>query len=172
MEEATVVVEDDSPAEVVSTPGTLRNLSAWAISIPYVDFFEDEAKREKIPVFCIEVERNDRKEGKCLIWGAFPSAYCMWDSLYCIGDLQITSEFSFLVLAYVAVASRKNGIFCLIFSSNSFQWGMRRNPGYSTEDILNSMSLSPNSQSFTVCYLFKFILNQLAVNQYCCSYNK
>ena len=65
VEEATVVMEDDSSAELVSTPGTQRNLSAWAITIPYVDFFEDEAKREKIPVFCIDVERNDRKEGKC-----------------------------------------------------------------------------------------------------------
>ncbi|XP_031436916.1 sorting nexin-14-like isoform X2 [Clupea harengus] len=62
VEEATVVMEDDSSAELVSTPGTQRNLSAWAITIPYVDFFEDEAKREKIPVFCIDVERNDRKE--------------------------------------------------------------------------------------------------------------
>ncbi|KAL2081871.1 hypothetical protein ACEWY4_021689 [Coilia grayii] len=62
VEEAAMVLEDDSPAEVVSTPGTLRNLSAWAITIPYVDFFEDEVKREKIPVFCITVERNDRKE--------------------------------------------------------------------------------------------------------------
>lgn len=67
VEEATVVVEDDSPVELVSNPGTLRNLSAWAISIPYVDFFEDEAKREKILHFCIEVERNDRKEGMCSI---------------------------------------------------------------------------------------------------------
>ncbi|XP_076128317.1 sorting nexin-14-like isoform X1 [Alosa pseudoharengus] len=62
VEEATVVVEDDSPAEVVSTPGIQRNLSAWAISIPFVDLFDDDVKREKIPVFCIDVERNDRKE--------------------------------------------------------------------------------------------------------------
>lgn len=62
VEEATVVVEDDSPAEPPSTPGSLRNLLAWTISIPYVDIFEDEVKREKVPVFCIDVERNDRKE--------------------------------------------------------------------------------------------------------------
>lgn len=64
VEEATVVMEDDSPAEPASTPGTLRNLSAWSITIPYIDSYDDEVKREKIPVFCIDVERNDRKEGE------------------------------------------------------------------------------------------------------------
>ncbi|XP_070781512.1 sorting nexin-14-like isoform X3 [Enoplosus armatus] len=62
VEEATVVMEDDSPAEPASTPGTLRNLLAWSITIPYVDIYDDEVKRERIPVFCIDVERNDRKE--------------------------------------------------------------------------------------------------------------
>ncbi|KAA8582958.1 hypothetical protein FQN60_015504 [Etheostoma spectabile] len=62
VEEATVVMEDDSPAEPASTPGALRNLSAWNITIPYIDIYDDEAKREKIPVFCIDVERNDRKK--------------------------------------------------------------------------------------------------------------
>ncbi|XP_071386989.1 sorting nexin-14-like isoform X1 [Centroberyx affinis] len=62
VEEAMVVVEDDSPAEPASTPGTLRNLSAWGITIPYIDFYDDEVKRERVPVFCIDVERNDRKE--------------------------------------------------------------------------------------------------------------
>ncbi|XP_041661147.1 sorting nexin-14 isoform X4 [Cheilinus undulatus] len=62
VEEATVVMEDDSMVEPASTPGTLRNLSAWSITIPYIDVYDDEAKREKIPVFCIDVERNDRKE--------------------------------------------------------------------------------------------------------------
>ncbi|KAJ8008910.1 hypothetical protein DPEC_G00083330 [Dallia pectoralis] len=62
VEEATIVVEDDSPVEPCSIPGTLRNLSAWSITIPYIDFNEDEVKREKVPVFCIDVERNDRKE--------------------------------------------------------------------------------------------------------------
>ncbi|KAM9339324.1 sorting nexin-14-like isoform 3-T3 [Symphorus nematophorus] len=62
VEEATVVVEDDSPAEPASTPGTLRNLLAWKITIPYIDIYDDDVKREKIPVFCIDVERNDRKE--------------------------------------------------------------------------------------------------------------
>uniref|UniRef100_A0A8C8G8V9 Sorting nexin-14-like n=1 Tax=Oncorhynchus tshawytscha TaxID=74940 RepID=A0A8C8G8V9_ONCTS len=59
IEEATVVVEDNTPVEACSTPGVLRNLSAWSITIPYVD----ELNRERVPVFCIEVERNDRKEG-------------------------------------------------------------------------------------------------------------
>nr|XP_057942390.1 sorting nexin-14 [Doryrhamphus excisus] len=62
VEEAMVVMEDDSPAELACTPGSLRNLSAWTITIPYIDFYEDEAKRERIPVFCIDVERNDRRE--------------------------------------------------------------------------------------------------------------
>ncbi|XP_067272865.1 sorting nexin-14 isoform X1 [Pseudorasbora parva] len=63
VEEAVMVFEDDSPmpAEGVGTPGSLRNLSAWTISIPYVDFFEDEVKKERNPVFCIDVERHDRK---------------------------------------------------------------------------------------------------------------
>ncbi|XP_033504819.1 sorting nexin-14-like isoform X3 [Epinephelus lanceolatus] len=62
VEEATVVMEDDSPAEPASSAGTLRNLSAWSITIPYIDFYDDEVKKEKIPVFCIDVERNDRRE--------------------------------------------------------------------------------------------------------------
>lgn len=61
-----MVFEDDSPGpvEVAGTPGTLRNLAAWTISIPYVDFFEDEVKKERTPVFCIDVERHDRKNGE------------------------------------------------------------------------------------------------------------
>ncbi|XP_060061456.1 sorting nexin-14 isoform X7 [Erinaceus europaeus] len=66
IEEGIVVMEDDSPVEAVSTPTTPRNLAAWKISIPYVDFFEDPSserkeKKERIPVFCIDVERNDRR---------------------------------------------------------------------------------------------------------------
>ncbi|XP_036755084.1 sorting nexin-14 isoform X3 [Manis pentadactyla] len=66
IEEGIVVMEDDSPVEAVSTPNTPRNLAAWKISIPYVDFFEDSSserkeKKERIPVFCIDVERNDRR---------------------------------------------------------------------------------------------------------------
>ncbi|XP_056873045.1 sorting nexin-14-like isoform X1 [Takifugu flavidus] len=62
VEEATMVMEDDSPAEPTSGSGTLRNLSAWSINIPNVHSYDDELKREKIPVFCIDVERHDRKE--------------------------------------------------------------------------------------------------------------
>ncbi|XP_034383225.1 sorting nexin-14 isoform X1 [Cyclopterus lumpus] len=62
VEEATVVLEDDSPAEPASTPGSLRNLSAWSVVIPYIDIYDDDVKREKVPVFCIDVERGDRKE--------------------------------------------------------------------------------------------------------------
>uniref|UniRef100_A0A3Q3LRC0 Sorting nexin-14 n=1 Tax=Mastacembelus armatus TaxID=205130 RepID=A0A3Q3LRC0_9TELE len=61
VEEAMMVLEDDSPLEAASTPSTPRNLSAWDITIPYIDFYDDDVKRERIPVFCIDVERNDRK---------------------------------------------------------------------------------------------------------------
>uniref|UniRef100_A0ACB8GEA8 Sorting nexin-14 n=3 Tax=Sphaerodactylus townsendi TaxID=933632 RepID=A0ACB8GEA8_9SAUR len=65
IEEGIMVMEDDSPVEAASTPNTPRNLAAWRISIPYVDFFDDtplerKERKERIPVFCIDVERNDR----------------------------------------------------------------------------------------------------------------
>lgn len=68
IEEGVMVMEDDSPEEAVTTPNTPRNLAAWKISIPYVDFFDDPSlerkdRKERIPVFCIDVERNDRKAG-------------------------------------------------------------------------------------------------------------
>ncbi|XP_067416832.1 sorting nexin-14 isoform X2 [Emydura macquarii macquarii] len=68
IEEGIMVMEDDSPVETVSTPNTPRNLAAWKISIPYVDFFDDptlerKERRERTPVFCIDVERNDRRAG-------------------------------------------------------------------------------------------------------------
>lgn len=59
-----MVLEDDSPMEAASSPTTPRNLSAWNITIPYIDFYDDDVKRERIPVFCIDVERNDRKAGE------------------------------------------------------------------------------------------------------------
>lgn len=59
-----MVLEDDLPVEAASTPSTPRNLSAWNITIPYIDFYDDDMKRERIPVFCIDVERNDRKVGE------------------------------------------------------------------------------------------------------------
>ncbi|XP_071404809.1 LOW QUALITY PROTEIN: sorting nexin-14 [Pithys albifrons albifrons] len=66
IEEGVMVMEDDCPEEAVTTPNTPRNLAAWKISIPYVDFFEDPSlerkdRKERIPVFCIDVERNDRR---------------------------------------------------------------------------------------------------------------
>lgn len=64
VEEAMMVLEDDSPMEAASSPTTPRNLLAWNITIPYIDFFDDDVKRERIPVFCIDVERNDRKAGE------------------------------------------------------------------------------------------------------------
>lgn len=64
VEEATVVMEDDSPVEAASVPGSLRNLSAWSTTIPQIHSYDDELKREKIHVFCINVERNDRKDGE------------------------------------------------------------------------------------------------------------
>ncbi|XP_060092679.1 sorting nexin-14 isoform X3 [Heteronotia binoei] len=62
IEEGIMVMEDDSPVEAVSTPNTPRNLAAWKISIPFVDFIDDTPleRKERIPVFCIDVERNDR----------------------------------------------------------------------------------------------------------------
>lgn len=68
-----MVLEDDSPLEAASTPSTPRNLSAWNITIPYIDFYDDDVKRERIPVFCIDVERNDRKAGE-----AGGSDACVW----------------------------------------------------------------------------------------------
>ncbi|XP_068454795.1 sorting nexin-14-like isoform X2 [Clinocottus analis] len=62
VEEATVVLEDDAPAEPAGAPGSLRNLSAWSVVIPYIDIYDDDVKREKVPVFCIDVERKDRKD--------------------------------------------------------------------------------------------------------------
>lgn len=62
VEEAMMVMEDDSPAELISVAGSLRSLSAWRITIPYIDIYDDDIKRERIPVFCIDVERNDRRD--------------------------------------------------------------------------------------------------------------
>ncbi|XP_037541156.1 sorting nexin-14 [Nematolebias whitei] len=61
VEEATVVMEDDCVPEPSSSLVNQRNLLAWSVSIPCIDFSEDVVKRERIPVFCIDVERNDRK---------------------------------------------------------------------------------------------------------------
>lgn len=64
VEEASVVTEDDCLAEPDGAPPTPRNLSAWSVAIPDVHSCQDELKRDKVPVFCIDVERNDRKQGE------------------------------------------------------------------------------------------------------------
>ncbi|XP_014909959.1 sorting nexin-14 isoform X3 [Poecilia latipinna] len=61
VEEATVVLEDDGAVEPLAAPHQ-RLLSAWSVSLPFIDFCEDEAKREKVPVFVIDVKRNDRRD--------------------------------------------------------------------------------------------------------------
>uniref|UniRef100_A0AAX7VG74 Sorting nexin 14 n=1 Tax=Astatotilapia calliptera TaxID=8154 RepID=A0AAX7VG74_ASTCA len=61
VEEATVVMEDDSPDEPAIPPEPQRNLLAWSITIPYIDFYDDDIKKERILVFSIHVERNDKK---------------------------------------------------------------------------------------------------------------
>uniref|UniRef100_A0AAX7TRF2 Sorting nexin 14 n=1 Tax=Astatotilapia calliptera TaxID=8154 RepID=A0AAX7TRF2_ASTCA len=63
VEEATVVMEDDSPDEPAIPPEPQRNLLAWSITIPYIDFYDDDIKKERILVFSIHVERNDKKNG-------------------------------------------------------------------------------------------------------------
>lgn len=62
-------MEDDLLVEVVSIFNIFRNFVVWKISILYVDFFEDvfferKEKKERIFVFCIDVERNDRRVGR------------------------------------------------------------------------------------------------------------
>uniref|UniRef100_A0A672GZR6 Sorting nexin-14-like n=1 Tax=Salarias fasciatus TaxID=181472 RepID=A0A672GZR6_SALFA len=80
VEEATMVMEDDpvpaaaaaaAAAELAGVPGSQRNLLAWSITIPYIDLCEDEVKKERVPVFCIDVVRNDRKEGERRRWSVF-----------------------------------------------------------------------------------------------------
>lgn len=61
VEEATVVIEDDCVPETSGSLVNQRNLLSWSVSIPCIDFSEDVLKRDRVPVFCIDVERNDRK---------------------------------------------------------------------------------------------------------------
>lgn len=79
VEEATVVSEDDLLEELAITPNAHRNLSEWKITIPYVDFFFDN-KKEKVPVFCIDVERNDegsegRESERCPVYRRYLEFY-------------------------------------------------------------------------------------------------
>ncbi|XP_072907799.1 sorting nexin-14 isoform X8 [Hemitrygon akajei] len=85
VEEATVVSEDDLLEELAITPNAQRNLSAWKITIPYVDFFFDN-KKEKIPVFCIDVERNDegsegRETERCPVYRRYFEFYVLESKL-------------------------------------------------------------------------------------------
>ncbi|XP_059842571.1 sorting nexin-14 isoform X4 [Hypanus sabinus] len=85
VEEATVVSEDDLLEELAITPNAQRNLSAWKITIPYIDFFFDN-KKEKIPVFCIDVERNDegsegRETERCPVYRRYFEFYVLESKL-------------------------------------------------------------------------------------------
>ncbi|XP_048456688.1 sorting nexin-14 isoform X3 [Rhincodon typus] len=85
VEEATVVSEDDLIEELAITPNAHRNLSAWKISIPYLDFYFD-SKKEKVPVFCIEVIRNEEaSEGheneNCFVYRRYFEFYVLESKL-------------------------------------------------------------------------------------------
>ncbi|XP_072359280.1 sorting nexin-14 isoform X4 [Scyliorhinus torazame] len=85
VEEATVVSEDDLIEELAITPNAQRNLAAWKISIPYLDFYFD-SKKEKVPVFCIEVDRNDEgSEGheseSCFVYRRYFEFYVLESKL-------------------------------------------------------------------------------------------
>lgn len=54
-------MEDDAPEEPAVPPEPQRNLLAWSIIVPYIDFYDDDIKKERILYYCIHVERNDRK---------------------------------------------------------------------------------------------------------------
>lgn len=86
VEEAAMVMEDNSPPEAACVAGTLRNLLAWSIAIPNIHSYEDELKRDKVPVFCIHVERNDRKQGEESPWQRLTED--AWLSLECWSALQ------------------------------------------------------------------------------------
>ncbi|XP_067900781.1 sorting nexin-14 isoform X2 [Heterodontus francisci] len=83
VEEATMVSEDDLLEELAITPNAQRNLSAWKISIPFVDSFID-SKKERIPVFCIDVHRNDEaSEGheSCSVYRRYFEFYVLESKL-------------------------------------------------------------------------------------------
>uniref|UniRef100_A0A669BCW4 Sorting nexin 14 n=1 Tax=Oreochromis niloticus TaxID=8128 RepID=A0A669BCW4_ORENI len=87
VEEATVVMEDDSPDEPAITPEPQRNLLAWSITIPYIDFYDDDdIKKERILVFSIHVERNDKKNAdheadKWLVYRKYMEFYVLESKL-------------------------------------------------------------------------------------------
>ncbi|XP_041068394.1 sorting nexin-14 isoform X9 [Carcharodon carcharias] len=81
VEEATVVSEDDLLEELAITPNAQRNLSAWKISIPFLDLYFD-SKKEKVPVFCIEVDRNEEgSEGRESVYRRYFEFYVLESKL-------------------------------------------------------------------------------------------
>lgn len=126
-----MVMEDDSPAEPASGLGTLRNLLAWSINIPHIHSYDDELKREKIPVFCIDVERHDRKEGENNdLKNRRQPQKSPWQHLTHPEDTLISLE----------------------LSSRLSQWVIRQRGGPLTDDIWNSTFWSPDLQSSTVTF--------------------
>uniref|UniRef100_H3CAW1 Sorting nexin 14 n=1 Tax=Tetraodon nigroviridis TaxID=99883 RepID=H3CAW1_TETNG len=82
VEEAAAVVEDDGPAEPASEAGRQRNLAAWSVAIPDVRSYDDELKRDKVLVFCIRVERNDRTQAghqaeRWTVYRRYPEFYVL-----------------------------------------------------------------------------------------------
>ncbi|KAK7906622.1 hypothetical protein WMY93_015234 [Mugilogobius chulae] len=44
-----------------SSSGSGRNLSEWNAWIPFIDVMEDEIRKERVPAFLIQVQRDDRR---------------------------------------------------------------------------------------------------------------
>ncbi|XP_055088409.1 sorting nexin-14-like isoform X1 [Periophthalmus magnuspinnatus] len=79
VEEATMVQEGDYLSEPQSwsasgsglgcspvfasglNSGSGRNLSEWSAWIPFIDVMEDEVRKERVPAFLIQVQRDDRR---------------------------------------------------------------------------------------------------------------
>lgn len=126
-----MVLEDDAPPEPASSPDSPRNLSAWSVAIPYIDVYDDDVKREKVPVFCIDVERKDRKEGER---GAGPNPGRGRGLTRTVGG------------AYHVRGVRSSSR-CLWFCP---QWVTTRSGGPCTGGTWSSTCWSPNSPSSTV----------------------
>uniref|UniRef100_A0A3B4BIL3 PX domain-containing protein n=1 Tax=Periophthalmus magnuspinnatus TaxID=409849 RepID=A0A3B4BIL3_9GOBI len=63
VEEATMVQEGDYLPVFASglNSGSGRNLSEWSAWIPFIDVMEDEVRKERVPAFLIQVQRDDRR---------------------------------------------------------------------------------------------------------------
>ncbi|XP_039604004.1 sorting nexin-14 isoform X2 [Polypterus senegalus] len=143
VEEAIMVLEDDSPVEAISTPSTPRNLCAWKITIPYVDF--DDIKKERIPVFCIDVERNDRKAGHetehCSVYRRYLEFYVLESKL-----TEFHGSFPDAQLPSKRIIGPKNYEF-LMSKREEFQEYLQKllqHPELSSSQLLSDF-LSPNS---------------------------